>query len=89
MTQIEEALTRLRAGESVGETLSAESLAPRIQRSVSEAQTVLKRMVNAGLIEPAGGCALTRSSQDPALSGLSGADIAIVLDVSPQGSHNC
>ena len=28
------------------------ALSPRIQRSVSEAQTVLERMVNAGLIEP-------------------------------------
>ena len=33
-------------------TLSAEGLAPRIQRSPSEAQAVLDRMVNAGLIEP-------------------------------------
>lgn len=33
-------------------TLTAESLAPRIQRSVSAAQAVLERMMNAGLIEP-------------------------------------
>ncbi len=33
-------------------TLSAEGLAPRIQRSASEAQAVLERMTNAGLIEP-------------------------------------
>lgn len=33
-------------------SLSAESLAPRIQRSASEAQAVLERMVHAGLIEP-------------------------------------
>ena len=33
-------------------TLTADSLAPRIQRSASEAQKVLERMVHAGLIEP-------------------------------------
>ena len=33
-------------------TLTAESLAPRIQRSASEAQAVLERMVHAGLIGP-------------------------------------
>lgn len=33
-------------------TLSAEGLAPKIQRSTSEAQTVLERMAHAGLIEP-------------------------------------
>ena len=32
--------------------MTAESLALRIQRSVSEAQAVLERMMNAGLIEP-------------------------------------
>jgi len=41
-------------------TLSAESLAPRIQRSASEAQAVLERMVHAGLIEPS-----RRSARQP------------------------
>ena len=41
-------------------TLSAESLAPRIQRSPSEAQAVLERMVHAGLIEPS-----RRSARQP------------------------
>jgi ATP-dependent DNA helicase RecG len=41
-------------------TLSAESLTPRIQRSPSEAQAVLERMVHAGLIEPS-----RRSARQP------------------------